>query len=43
MELVDQFDAKQIEKTVKEYLSGKNISELISKSPDKKNEIMFIE
>ena len=43
MDLVDQFDAKQIEKNVKEHLKGKNISELISKSPNKKNEIMFIE
>ena len=43
MELVDQFDVKQIEKNVKEYLKGQNVHELISKSPDKKNEIMFIE
>ena len=43
MESVDQFDAKQIEINVKEYLKGQDISELISKSPDKKNEIMFIE
>ena len=43
MESVDQFDAKQIERNVKEYLKGQNISELISESPDKKNEIMFIE
>ena len=43
MELVDQFDARQIEKNVKDHLKGQNVSELISKSPDKKNEIMFIE
>ena len=43
MESVDQFDAKQIEINEKEYLKGQDISELISKSPDKKNEIMFIE
>ena len=36
MESVDQFDAKQIERNVKEYLKGQNISELISESPDKK-------
>ena len=38
MELVDQFDAKQIERNVKEYLKGQNVSELISKSSDKKND-----
>ena len=36
MELVDQFDARQIEKNVKDHLKGQNVSELISKSPDKK-------
>ena len=43
MELVDQFDAKQIEKNVKEHLKEQDVSDLISRSPDKKNEIMFIE
>jgi len=43
MELIDQFDAKQIEKNVKDHLKNRNISDLISKSADKKNEIMFIE
>ena len=43
MEIVDQFDAKQIEKNVKEHLKGQNVSALISESQDKKNEIMFIE
>ena len=43
MELVDEFDAKQIEKNVKDHLKGQNVSELISKSQDKKEEIMFIE
>ena len=43
MELIDQFDAKQIEKNVKDHLKNRNLSDLISKSADKKNEIMFIE
>ena len=43
MELIDQFDAKQIEKNVKNHLKNRNLSDLISKSADKKNEIMFIE
>ena len=43
MELIDQFDAKQIEKNVKNHLKNRNLSDLISKSSDKKNEIMFIE
>jgi len=43
MELVDQFDAKQIQENVKDHLKGQNVSDLISKSPNKKNEIMFIE
>ena len=43
MELIDQFDAKQIEKNVKNHLKEQNVSDLISESPDKKNEIMFIE
>ena len=43
MELIDQFDAKQIEKNVKNHLKEQNVSDLISDSPDKKNEIMFIE
>ena len=42
MELVDQFDARQIEKNVKDHLKGQNVSELISKSPDKKNEICLL-
>ena len=36
MELVDQFDAKQIEKNVKEHLKEQDVSDLISRSPDKK-------
>ena len=43
MELVDKFDIKQIEKNVKEYLKTQDTLELNSKSPDKNNEIMFIE
>ena len=36
MELIDQFDAKQIEKNVKNHLKEQNVSDLISESPDKK-------
>ena len=43
MKLVDQFDIKQIEKNVKEYLKTQNVPDLISKSSEKENEIMFIE
>ena len=43
MELVDKFDIKQIEKNVKEHLKTQDTLDLISKSPDKNNEIMFIE
>ena len=43
MKLVDQFDIKQIEKNVKEYLKTQDVLDLISKSSEKENEIMFIE
>ena len=43
MKLIDKFDIKQIEKNVKEYLKTQDVPDLISKSSEKENEIMFIE
>jgi len=43
MELVENFDIKQIEKNVQDDLKDKDISKLIQEDESKKNEIMFIE
>lgn len=43
MELIENFDIKQIEKIVQDNLKGKDISRLIQEDESKKNEIMFIE
>ena len=43
MELVENFDIKQIEKIVKNDLKDKDISKMIDQDTEKNNEIMFIE
>ncbi len=43
MELVENFDIKQIEKIVKNDLKDKDISKMIDQDIEKNNEIMFIE
>ena len=43
MELVENFDIKQIEKIVKNELKDKDISKMIDQDKEKNNEIMFIE
>ena len=43
MELVENFDIKQIEKIVKNDLKDKDISKMIDQNIEKNNEIMFIE
>jgi len=43
MELVNEFNLKEIEQITKDYLSKLNLQKLIDDSPDKRDKIMFIE
>jgi len=43
MELKNEFELKEIEQTIQDYLSKLDLQKLIDESPDKQNKIMFIE
>jgi len=43
MELINEFDLKEIERVAKEYVSNLDLQKLIDDSPNKRDKIMFIE